>query len=131
MENYLDPLMPEELMASYLDGTLSDEDTKIFENLIFENPELEDILYDLDLADANYIQDPNPEIPLECLADDFTLPGWSNQPTSDNFIFHDDFQGIELDMEESDNFEDSQDWDQEETSNDNFNEEDDFFPEDY
>lgn len=125
MENYIEPLMPEELMAAYLDGTLSDEDAKNFEDFIFANPEMEEILYDLDLADANYIQDPSPEIPVECLADDFVLPSLNHGAPIGNYAFPDDFQEMDLAFGDSGSSDDSPEWSHNDIMDDSFDDNDD------
>lgn len=74
MENYFEPLLSEEQMAAYMDGMLSIEDSNMIENLIDSNPEMVEIQDAIDSVDNTYLYVINEEIPIECLADDFSLP---------------------------------------------------------
>lgn len=75
MENYFEPVLSEEQMAAYLDGMLSTEENNMVEELIDSNPDMEEIQDALDSVDATFLYETNEEIPIECLADDFALPG--------------------------------------------------------
>lgn len=74
MEKYFEPVLSEEQMAAYLDGMLSDEENDMIEGLIISNPELMEIQDVIDSVDSNYIYITDDEIPIECIADDFSLP---------------------------------------------------------
>ena len=75
MERYFDFSLTEEQMAAYLDGMLDSEESNMVESLIASDPDLQQIEEDLDAIDSTYIaQDPTEELPVEVLADDFSLP---------------------------------------------------------
>lgn len=74
MESYFNPAISEETYAAYLDGMLPEEDAKAVEELIESDPHLSEIQSDIDAIDSSYIFDHDIEIPVECLADDFSLP---------------------------------------------------------
>ena len=74
MGNYFEPVLSEEQMAAYLDGMLSTEESNMVEELIDSNPEMVEIQEAIDSVDTTYLYVTNDEIPIECLADDFSLP---------------------------------------------------------
>ena len=61
-------------MAAYLDGMLSTEESNIVEELINSNPEMTEMQDAIDSVDTTCLYVTNDEIPIECLADDFSLP---------------------------------------------------------
>ena len=74
MGYYFEPVLSEEQMAAYLDGMLSTEESNMVEELIDSNPEMVEIQDTIDSVDTTYLYVTNEEIPIECLADDFSLP---------------------------------------------------------
>lgn len=74
MGNYIEHILSEEQMAAYLDGMLSTEESYMMEATISSSPELTELQEIVDSVDTAYIEDLNCEIPIECMADDFTLP---------------------------------------------------------
>lgn len=74
MENYCEPVLSEEQMAAYLDGMLSPEESYMVEETINSNPEMVEIQNVIDSVDSTYIYEIDQEIPIECMADDFSLP---------------------------------------------------------
>lgn len=74
MGNYFEPVLSEEQLAAYLDGMLSTEESNMVEELIDSNPEMLEIQDVIDSVDTTYLYEINDEIPIECLADDFSLP---------------------------------------------------------
>lgn len=74
MGNYFEPVLSEEQMAAYLDGMLSTEESNMVDELIDSNPEMVEIQEAIDSVDSTYLYVVNDEIPIECLADDFSLP---------------------------------------------------------
>ena len=74
MGNYFEPVLSEEQMAAYLDGMLSTEESNMVEELIDSNPEMVEIQDVIDSVDNTFLYVTNDEIPIECLADDFSLP---------------------------------------------------------
>lgn len=74
MGNYFEPVLSEEQMAAYLDGMLSTEENNIVEDIIGTSPEMMEIQDAVDSVDSTYIDEINEEIPIECMADDFSLP---------------------------------------------------------
>lgn len=74
MANYFEPVLSEEQMAAYLDGMLSIEESNMVEELISSSPEMEEIHDTIDTIDSTYINEPQNEVPIECMADDFILP---------------------------------------------------------
>lgn len=74
MGKYFEPVLSEEQMAAYLDGMLSTEESNMVEELIDSNPEMEEIQDAIDSVDNTFLYVTNDEIPIECLADDFSLP---------------------------------------------------------
>ena len=92
MGNYFEPVLSEEQMAAYLDGMLSTEENNMVEEIIESSPEMMEIQDAMDSVDSAYIYETNEEIPIECMADDFSLPdvGFNYQiddsSDSDNYI---------------------------------------------
>lgn len=78
MGNNFEPVLSEEQMAAYLDGMLSTEESNMVEELIDSNPEMVEIQEAIDSVDTAYLYVTNDEIPIECLADDFSLPDISH-----------------------------------------------------
>lgn len=74
MGNYFEPVLSEEQMAAYLDGMLSTEESNMVEEVIDSNPEMVEIQDVIDSVDNTFLYVTNDEIPIECLADDFSLP---------------------------------------------------------
>lgn len=74
MESYFEPVLSEEQLAAYLDGMLSDEESNMVEEQISSTPEMEEILEAVDAVDNAYIYESDNEVPIECQADDFSLP---------------------------------------------------------
>lgn len=74
MATYFEPVLTEEQLAAYLDGMLSPEESNMVEEIIASDPEMEEILETIDSIDSSYINEVDNELPIECLADDFSLP---------------------------------------------------------
>ncbi len=74
MGNYFEPVLSEEQLAAYLDGMLSAEENNVVEELISSSPEMAEIQDSIDSVDSTYLYENDYEIPIECMADDFTLP---------------------------------------------------------
>lgn len=74
MGNYFEPVLSEEQMAAYLDGMLSSDDNNMVEELMASNPEMVEIQDVIDSVDSTYIYETDGEVPIECMADDFSLP---------------------------------------------------------
>lgn len=74
MENYYEPVLSEEQMAIYLDGMLSVEESGMIEEIISSNPIMGELQEAIDTVDSTYIYESDCEIPIECMADDFSLP---------------------------------------------------------
>jgi len=74
MGNYFNYVLSEEQMAAYLDGMLSAEESNMIEELIDSNSEMVEIQDAIDAVDLTYLYETNYEIPIECMADDFSLP---------------------------------------------------------
>ncbi len=75
MEKYFNYPLSEEQMAAYLDGMLDSEQSSMVEDMIASDFDMQQIEEALDAVDSSYIlHDQNEEVPLELLADDFTLP---------------------------------------------------------
>ena len=74
MGNYFEPVLSEEQLAAYLDGMLSAEENNMVEELISSCPEMAEIQDAIDSVDATYLYESDDEIPIECMADDFSLP---------------------------------------------------------
>lgn len=94
MVNYFEPVLSEEQMAAYLDGMLSTEESNMVEELIDSNPEMVEIQDAIDSVDNTFLYVTNDEIPIECLADDFSLPDIGHE--------EDDYAIISYDMENDD-----------------------------
>lgn len=74
MGNYIETLLSEEQMAAWLDDMLTDEESKMVEELLSNNTELQELQDAIDAVDITAVYDADEEVPVECLADDFTLP---------------------------------------------------------
>lgn len=74
MATYFEPVLSEEQLAAYLDGMLSPEESNVVEEIIASDPEMEEIMETIDSVDSAFIYETDEEIPIECLADDFSLP---------------------------------------------------------
>lgn len=90
----LQTLLTAEQLAAYLDGTLTDDENQIIENLISQDPQLQEITQVIDDVDELYTYAVEEEIPLECFANDFTLP----EIITD--VSYDDFQDDQYDLED-------------------------------
>ena len=90
MANYFEPVLTEEQMAAYLDGMLSSEESNMVEKIIASDPEMEEIQDVIDSVDTIYIYETDAEIPIECLADDFSLPDMEEYSHSDDVCHADD-----------------------------------------
>ena len=110
MGNYFEPVLSEEQMAAYLDGMLSVEENNMVEELISSSPEMEEIQDAIDSVDAIYLYESNNEIPIECMADDFSLPDMSyvNHRETDSYDGdgHPDVDGYNEDFDNHDTFDD-------------------------
>lgn len=74
MGYYIEPVLSEEQMAAYLDGMLSTEESNMVEEMMESSPEMTEIQDAIDSVDSTYIYEVEEEVPIECLADDFSLP---------------------------------------------------------
>lgn len=74
MENYFEPILSEEQLAAYMDGMLSTEESNMVEAIVDSNPEMVEIQETIDSVDNAYIYAIDEEVPIELIADDFTLP---------------------------------------------------------
>ena len=111
MGNYFEPVLSEEQMAAYLDGMLSTEESNMVEELIESCPEMKEIQNAIDSVDSLFVFETNEEIPIECLADDFSLPSidyndhqtigsYSSEDDVDNELYnHYDYQDNFIDIE--------------------------------
>ena len=113
MGNYFEPVLAEEQMAAYLDGMLSTEEINMVEEIIDSNPEMIEIQDAIDSVDTTYLYVTNEEIPIECLADDFSLPniGYGEEHhdiTSYNTEEYDDTDGDNEDYDNQDNVYDTE-----------------------
>lgn len=115
MEKYCEPVLSEEQMAAYLDGMLSPEESYMVEELINSNPEMVEIQDVIDSVDSTYIYETDQEIPIECMADDFSLPdirydySHSEDNNTDEYIseqYDDDESGDYNDEYEDTDFQD-------------------------
>lgn len=68
------PILSEEQMAAYLDGMLTAEECNIIEEMIDSDPDMLEIQSVIDSIDSSFIYETDYETPLECFADDFSLP---------------------------------------------------------
>lgn len=85
MEKNFEPVLSEEQMAAYLDGMLSTEESNMVEEIISSNPDMEEIQDTIDSIDSLYIYEYDYEIPIECMADEFSLPEVDNYYTQDEY----------------------------------------------
>lgn len=94
MGNYFEPVLSEEQMAAYLDGMLSTEENNMVEEMIESSPEMMEIQDVMDSVDSAYIYETHEEIPIECMADDFSLPdvgyNYHTDDSSDTDNYFDD-----------------------------------------
>ena len=94
MGNYFEPVLSEEQMAAYLDGMLSTEENNMVEEIIESSPEMMEIQDVMDSVDSAYIYETHEEIPIECMADDFSLPdvgyNYHTDDSSDTDNYFDD-----------------------------------------
>ena len=74
MENNFEPILSEEQLAAYLDGMLSTEESNMVEAIVDSNPEMIEIQEIIDSVDNAYIYAVDEEVPIELIADNFTLP---------------------------------------------------------
>lgn len=74
MGYYFEPVLTEEQMAAYLDGMLSADESNMVEDMIDSSPEMVEIQNVIDSIDISYMYESSEEIPIECMADDFSLP---------------------------------------------------------
>ena len=92
MAHYFEPVLSEEQLAAYLDGMLSTEESNMVEDIIASDPEMAEIQEAIDSVDSAYIYETDEEIPIECLADDFSLPDMNDDyHHSDESYTPDDF----------------------------------------
>ena len=110
MGNYFEPVLSEEQLAAYLDGMLSAEENNMVEKLISSSPEMAEIQDAIDSVDATYLYESDDDIPIECMADDFSLPdmGYVNHRDTDFFDedAHPDVDGYNEDFGTYDTFDD-------------------------
>lgn len=121
MENYFEPVLSAEQMAAYLDGMLSTEESNMVEGVIELSPDMMEIQEMVDTIDSTLIYEIDNEIPIECLADDFSLPEMNydsqlsndlynteeflnDEELDDSSIHHDESSGMS-DLEDSLNME--------------------------
>lgn len=117
MGNYFEPVLSEEQMAAYLDGMLSNEESNMVEDQIESSPEMVEIQNAIDSVDSTYLYEINEEIPIECMADDFSLPdiGYEYQHVDDSYHEeefleadyeddHNDYQEESMEMGNDDSF---------------------------
>lgn len=91
MENYFEHALSEEQMAAYLDGMLSEEENSMVEEIIASDPEMEEIMDTIDSVDTVMIYEADDEIPIECIADNFTLPDLdAGDTTTHHYYGHDE-----------------------------------------
>ena len=99
MGNYIETLLSEEQMAAWLDDMLTDEESRMVEELLSNSSELQEIQDAIDAVDMTAVYDADEEVPVECLADDFTLPAigldelvvtGSEEAQGDDFGYHQD-----------------------------------------
>lgn len=110
MGNYFEPVLSEEQLAAYLDGMLSAEENNMVEELISSSPEMAEIQDAIDSVDATYLYESDDEIPIECMADDFSLPdmGYVNHRDTNFYdeADHPDVDGYNEDFGNHDTFND-------------------------
>lgn len=97
MGNYIEPTLNEEQLAAYMDGMLSEEENGMVENIINEDPYLEEIVETMDNVDSAIIYAQDEEVPIECLADDFQLPTINGEYTLTDNIDNDDYNDYQQD----------------------------------
>lgn len=117
MGNYFEPVLSEEQMAAYLDGMLSSEESNMVEELIESNPVMVEIQDAFDSIDNTYLYVTNDEIPIECLADDFSLPDIGNEEDYHTIVSYDtddydDTDGFNGDYDNLDNAYETEDQDE-------------------
>lgn len=100
MGNLCNPVLSEEQMAAYLDGMLSTEDNNMVEELIDASPEMDEIRDVIDSVDYNYIYECDNEVPIECMADDFTLPAVDADFSSSDDMFSEELYSSEMSYDE-------------------------------
>lgn len=104
MGKLYNPVLSEEQLAAYLDGMLSAEENEMVENITISDPIMEEIFDVVDDVDTDLIIESDIEIPIECLADDFILPGLdSDYQELSNEDFNDDQLNDEYQEESSAN----------------------------
>ena len=96
MGNYFEPVLSEEQLAAYLDGILSTEENNMIEEIISSDPEMTEIQDAIDAVDSIYTEVSDCVIPLECMADDFSLP-------------YVDYEDIQAEMESDEDYYGSED----------------------
>ena len=84
MGNYIETILSEEQMAAWLDDMLTDEESSMVEELLSHSTELQEIQDVIDAVDITAVYDADEEVPVECLADDFTLPAIDLDDPSNN-----------------------------------------------
>lgn len=115
MGNLCNPVLSEEQFAAYLDGMLSTEDNNMVEELIDAIPEMDEIRDVIDSVDYNYIYECDNEVPIECMADDFTLPtidtdfGSSDDTFSDERYSEMEYDELSDEQDDEDYMDDSAD----------------------
>lgn len=99
MGNFYNPVLTEEQMAAYLDGMLTTEENNMVEELISFSPEMKEIQEAVDAVDVSFIYNSDIEVPIECLADDFSLPDIQDVGdmgyVDDNISSDDEFEGMD------------------------------------
>ena len=99
MGNFYNPVLTEEQMAAYLDGMLTTEENNMVEELISFSPEMKEIQEAVDAVDVSFIYNSDIEVPIECLADDFSLPDIPDVGdmgyVDDNISSDDEFEGMD------------------------------------
>ena len=110
MGNYFEPVLSEEQLSAYLDGMLSAEENNVVEELISSSPEMAEIQDSIDSVDSTYLYENDYEIPIECMADDFSLPdiGYVNLRDTDSYDENDipDVDSYNKDYGNNDTFDD-------------------------
>lgn len=107
MENYYETVLSAEQMAAYLDGTLSTNENIMVEEVINMTPELAEIQDVIDTVDYTYLYETDEEIPIDCWADDFSLPDIVTDDISDTEDYKaDEYSEIEYDAENNDDLDD-------------------------
>ncbi len=91
MATYFEPVLSEEQLAAYLDGMLSPEENNMIEDIIASDPEMEEIQETIDSVDSSYIYEADEEIPIECFADDFSMPNTDNYDQYEEHDHHESY----------------------------------------